>query len=182
MQGMWITLLNFVRPKLTEQYPENRGKHVYFDRFRAMLTMPHDENNHHKCTGCGICMNNCPNGTIEVITKSEVDPETGKAKRVIDKHLYDVGSCIFCDLCVQTCPFDAIEFSNQFEHSVFTKELLLKQLNRPGSSLKPKPAPAPKPVDTAAPKPAEAPAPKPAEAPAPAKTDAENKGTNTQTA
>ena len=140
LQGMYITMLNFVRPKLTEQYPENRGKKVYFDRFRARLTMPHDADNHHKCTACGICMNNCPNGTITVITKMAADPATGREKRVLDKYHYDLGSCIFCALCTQTCPFGAIEFTNDFEHSVFTKERLVKRLNNPGSSLAAKPA------------------------------------------
>lgn len=158
-QGMYITLLNFFRPKLTEQYPENRGKHVYFERFRAMLTMPHDGNNHHKCTACNICMNNCPNGTITVISRMEENPETGKPRKVLDRYLYDVGSCIFCDLCTTTCPFGAIKFSNSFEHSVFTKERLVKQLNRSGSSLAPKPAPAPVPAANPAPeKPEVAPA------------------------
>lgn len=147
MQGMYISMLNFVRPKVTEQYPENRGKHVYFERFRALLTMPHDADNHHKCTACGICMNSCPNGTITVLSKMEENPETGKPKKVLDRHLYDLGSCTFCNLCVQSCPFGAIEFTNQFEHSVFTKERLVLQLNRPGSSLKPKPAAVAAPVD-----------------------------------
>lgn len=139
-QGMYITLLNMIRPKVTEQYPENRGKHVYPEDFRALLTMPHDENNHHKCTACNICMMNCPNGTITVISKTEENPETGRPKKVLDRYMYDLGSCTFCALCTQTCPFGAIEFSNAFEHAVFTKGRLLKQLNRPGSSLAPKPA------------------------------------------
>lgn len=139
-QGLYITMLNFVRPKLTEQYPENRGEHVYFERFRAELTMPHDAGNYHKCTACGICMNNCPNGTITIISRTVEDPETGKSRRILDKHLYDIGSCSFCALCTRSCPFGAIEFTNKFEHSVFTKGRLLKQLNRPGSSLAPKPA------------------------------------------
>ena len=139
---MYVTMLNFLRPKVTEQYPENRGEHVYFERFRALLTMPHNGDNHHKCTACGICMNNCPNGTITILSRMEADPVTGREKKVLDKHLYDLGSCIFCDLCVQSCPFGAIEFTNRFEHSVFTKARLVKQLNRPGSSLAPKPAPA----------------------------------------
>ncbi len=150
LQGLYITILNFFRPKITEQYPENRGKQVYFERFRALLTMPHDENNHHKCTACGICQQNCPNGTITIISKMEDNPETGKPRRVLDKHLYDLGSCTFCALCTQTCPFGAIEFVNRFEHSLFTKERLLKQLNRPGSSLAPKPITAVKPAETAA--------------------------------
>ena len=37
MQGMYITLLNMCRPKVTEQYPENRGTYEYGERFRALL-------------------------------------------------------------------------------------------------------------------------------------------------
>ncbi len=151
MQGMYITMLNFVRPKLTEQYPENRGRHEYFERFRALLTMPHDADNHHKCTACSICQNTCPNGTITVLSKMEDDPVTGKPKKVLDRHIYDVGGCIFCELCVRSCPFDAIVFTNSFEHSVFTKSTLVKQLNRPGSSLAPKPVAAPAPASASTP-------------------------------
>ncbi|MDR1679979.1 MAG: 4Fe-4S dicluster domain-containing protein [Prevotellaceae bacterium] len=134
MLGMKITIINFFRPKITEQYPENRSKQVMFERFRGELIMPHNAANEHKCTACGICQMNCPNGTISVISKMETD-ETGKSKKVLDKYLYDIGSCIFCDLCVSTCPQDAIEWSQQFEHSVFTREKLVYQLNKEGSKL-----------------------------------------------
>lgn len=134
-QGMYISMLNMLRPKVTEQYPENRGKYVYFERFRGMLTMPHNENNEHKCTACGICMMNCPNGTINVISKKETDEATGKEKKVLDEYRYHLGSCIFCALCTSTCPQDAIEFTNAFEHAVFTPGTLDKRLNKEGSSL-----------------------------------------------
>lgn len=138
MQGMYITMLNMIRPKVTEQYPENRGKKEYFDRFRGELTMPHDENNQHKCTACKICETNCPNGTIQVITKMQLDEATGKEKKVLDKYIYDIGSCIFCALCTETCPQDAIDWKPDFEHATFTTGKLVKKLNKEGSSLKPK--------------------------------------------
>lgn len=134
-QGMYITMLNFVRPKVTEQYPENRGKKVYPERFRGLLTMTHDADNHHKCTACGICMANCPNGTIRVISRMERDEATGKEKKVLDRYMYDLGSCTFCALCTSNCPFGAIEWSNAFEHALFTPGKLDKQLNRAGSRL-----------------------------------------------
>lgn len=147
-QGMYITMLNFFRPKVTEQYPENRGKHQYQERFRAKLQMPHDERNHHKCTACGICMNVCPNGTIFITTKMEMDEATGKERKVLDKYVYDIGGCIFCALCTSACPHDALSWSNEFEHSVFSRDTLFLTLNKPGSSLVPK---APKaPADSAA--------------------------------
>lgn len=133
--GMKITMINFFRPKITEQYPENRATQVMFERFRGELTMPHNANNEHKCTACGICQMNCPNGTIAVISKQETDEATGKTKKVLDKYEYDLGSCIFCDLCVRSCPQDAIEWSQAFEHSVFTRSKLVEQLNHEGSKL-----------------------------------------------
>ena len=129
MQGMYVSMLNMYRPKVTEKYPENRGKKVMMERFRGMLTMPHNETNEHKCTGCGICATNCPNGTIQVITKKETDAATGKEKRALDKYFYDLGSCTYCSLCTISCPQDAIEWSPVFEHTVFTRGKLLRQLN-----------------------------------------------------
>lgn len=133
--GMVITMRNMIRPKVTEQYPENRATRHDFERFRGLLTMPHNENNEHKCTACGVCMMNCPNGTIKVVSKMVADEATGKDKRVLDRYLCDLGSCTFCALCTQSCPQHAIEFSNKFEHSVFRQGTLVKQLNAEGSKL-----------------------------------------------
>jgi NADH-quinone oxidoreductase subunit I len=128
-QGMYITMLNMLRKKITEQYPEKRGKIQYSERFRGMLRLTYNEKKEPLCTGCGICVNNCPNGTIKVTVKKEVDEATGKEKRVLDKYVYDLGSCVFCGRCVQTCPSNGLEWSNHFEHSVFSRSKLVKQLN-----------------------------------------------------
>jgi NADH-quinone oxidoreductase subunit I len=135
MQGMYITMLNLIRPKVTEQYPENRGKVFPHERMRGQLVMPHNKDNQHKCTACGICALNCPNGTIQVISKKETDEETGKEKKVLDRYMYDLGSCTFCSLCTISCPQDAIEWTTNFEHATFTRPKLDEQLNREGSSL-----------------------------------------------
>jgi NADH-quinone oxidoreductase subunit I len=137
LQGMKVTGSYFFRPWkiVTQQYPENRKKLEMFDRFKGDLMMPHDENNQHQCTGCGICEMNCPNGTIEVITRMEESAE-GKKKKVLDKYVYRMGMCTFCGLCVKTCPSDAIKFTNTFEHAVFDRSKLTKILNNEGSTLK----------------------------------------------
>lgn len=165
--GMAVTGKEFVTPKITEQYPENRQDLKISDRFRAELTLIYDSEGRHKCIACGICQMNCPNGTIHLDTKMVELPD-GKKKRKLDKYLYDLGSCTFCMLCVTSCPQNALEFSNDFEQAVFERAKLVKQLNyRPEPE---EPAPAPKPVAPA--KPADAPKPaapaKPAEAPKPA--------------
>ena len=136
IQGMRVTGHYFFRPWLivTQQYPENRRKLVMFERFRGEVTMPHNENNEHKCTGCGICEISCPNGSIEIITATVLLPD-GRKKRIIDKHIYHLGMCSLCNLCVKNCPSDAIVMAQTFEHAVWDRTQLTKVLNRPGSKI-----------------------------------------------
>ena len=142
IKGMEVTGKELVTPKVTEQYPENRATLHIPERFRATLQFIYDENGGHKCIACGSCERNCPNQTIS-ITKRMVDLPDGKKKMKLDKYMYDLGSCTFCGLCVQVCPTNAIEFSNDFEQAVFTREKLLKQLNYLPEKDEPAPAPAP---------------------------------------
>ena len=151
IKGLEVTGVELVKPKVTEQYPENRATLDIPERFRATLEFIYDENGRHKCIACGSCERNCPNQTIS-ITKRMVDLPDGKKKMKLDKYMYDLGSCTFCGLCVQVCPTNAIKFSNDFEQAVFTRAKLVKQLNYLPEKDEPAPAPAP------AAKPAEAPA------------------------
>jgi NADH-quinone oxidoreductase subunit I len=137
LTGMGVTWGELWTKKITEQYPENRATLVIPDRFRGELIMLHDENNEHACTACGICQMNCPNGTIQVISKS-IETEDGKKKKIIDRYIYDLGMCTFCNLCVITCSSDAIAFANTFENSLFTRSKLIRQLNHEGSKLREK--------------------------------------------
>lgn len=68
------------------------------------------------------------------IESSKITTEEGKTKKVLDKYLYDLGSCTFCQLCVTTCPHNALEFTNDFEQAVYNREKLVKQLNRPSDN------------------------------------------------
>ena len=140
VKGMTVTGKEFVTPKLTEKYPENRDTVHVPERFRAILELKYDDEGRHKCIACGICERNCPNGTISLSTKM-VDTADGKKKRKLDKYMYDLGSCTFCQLCVSSCPQNAIEFSNDFEQAVFTREKLVKQLNYLPEKEEPAPSP-----------------------------------------
>lgn len=137
LKGMGITLREFFTRKTTEKYPENRATLEMFDRFRGELIMPHNERNEHKCVACGICEMNCPNDTIHIESEMITDEE-GKKKKVLVRYRYDLGSCLFCQLCVKNCPHGAITFRPTFEHAVFTREKLVRQLNREGSTLEKK--------------------------------------------
>ena len=137
LTGLSVTWKELWTKKVTQQYPENRDTLEISDRFRAELVMPHDENNEHACTACGICQMNCPNGTRKVISKS-IETEDGKKKKILVRYIYDLGMCTFCNLCVITCPQDAIIFANTFEIPMFPRSKLIEQLNHEGSKLREK--------------------------------------------
>ena len=141
--GMKVTGYYFFHPReiVTQQYPENRiGKNTrtrkkleMFDRFKGEVVMPHNEKNEHRCTGCGICEMNCPNDSIQVITRTEIIND--KPRKVLDMHIYHLSRCTFCGLCVKTCPSKALAFDQTFEHAVFDVKQLTKTLNKEGSVL-----------------------------------------------
>jgi NADH-quinone oxidoreductase subunit I len=136
LTGLTVTGKYFFSPGaiVTQQYPENRKKLEMFDRFKGEVIMPHNEQNEHRCTGCGICETNCPNGSIEILSK-RIETAEGKKVRIIDKHIYHLSMCTFCGLCIKTCPSDALAWGQEFEHAVFDRAKLTKILNKPGSTI-----------------------------------------------
>ena len=111
LTGLKVTGKEFVTPKITEQYPD-------------------DAEGKNKCVACGLCQAACPNGTIKITTETVTDEETGKPRRRLVKYEYDLGACMFCHLCVNACPHDAIRFDTAFEHAVYTRDKLVKTLNK----------------------------------------------------
>jgi NADH-quinone oxidoreductase subunit I len=139
LTGMKITGYYFSHARkeiITQQYPNNRETLKMFDMFRGIVEMPHDENNEHSCTGCQACEIACPNGSIEILWQRVVDPETGKKKKAIEKHVYHHSMCTLCNLCIIACPTDAIKMGQGFEHSVFDRKELTHILNKPGSKVR----------------------------------------------
>ena len=140
VKGLQVTGKEFVTPKITEKYPDNRDNMNVAQRFRATLQFIYDKEGNHRCIACGTCERNCPNGTISIATKM-VDTWDGKKKKKLDRYIYDLGSCTFCQLCVTSCPQSALEFSNDFEQAVFTREKLVKKLNYLPEKEEPAPSP-----------------------------------------
>jgi len=136
LTGMKITGRYFFSPGeiVTQQYPENRDTLKMFERFKGEVIMVHDARNQHRCTGCGICEINCPNGSIEVIP-DKIEMPDGKQKRILGKYIYHLGMCTFCGLCIKSCPSNALAWGQDFEHAVFDRSKLTKILNQPGSSI-----------------------------------------------
>ena len=138
LTGMKLTggyALRHHKEKITQQYPDNRDTLVLPERFRGEVVMIHDENNEHACTGCTACELACPNATIKIVTKFDVQPD-GKKKKAIDKFVYHLELCTMCNLCIEACPTAAIKMDQTFEHSVFDRSQLTKILNKPGSKIR----------------------------------------------
>ncbi len=132
LTGMDVTMGEFITPKVTEQYPENRKTQHISSRHRGTLVMLKDASGKDKCTACTLCEKTCPNGSIK-ITSAMVTTAEGKKKRILTDYQYDLGDCMFCQLCVNACNFGAISFVKDFENSVFTRNSLVQHLNTPPS-------------------------------------------------
>lgn len=88
---------SFFSKPATAHYPSPESTEPV--RLRGKLTW-----NPESCTGCALCVKDCPADAIELIT---LDKEN---KRFV-MH-YDVGRCTFCGQCVQSCRFNCLDLSN----------------------------------------------------------------------
>ena len=128
--GLKITFKEYLTPKSTEQYPENRKTTLHVaKRHRGRLVFKRNDDGSYKCTACTLCEKACPNGTIQIKTEM-VTTEEGKKKRQLVDYQYDLGDCMFCQLCTNACNFDAIEFTNDFENAVFDRNSLVFHLDK----------------------------------------------------
>ena len=104
-KGLSVTLGYFFRSPSVTQYPEQklnvsrrtRGQELVWDR--------------EKCTGCCTCAKSCPQGVIEIVTSTNLKNN----KYEVEKYQVDTGYCIQCGLCVESCPYEALFFSTNYE-------------------------------------------------------------------
>jgi formate hydrogenlyase subunit 6/NADH:ubiquinone oxidoreductase subunit I len=104
-KGLSVTLGYFFRRPSVTQYPDQklnvsrrtRGQEMVWDR--------------EKCTGCCTCAKSCPQGVIEIVTSTNMKNN----KYEVEKYQVDTGYCIQCGLCVESCPYEALFFSTNYE-------------------------------------------------------------------
>jgi NADH-quinone oxidoreductase subunit I len=127
LTGMRVTLSYLLRPStiVTREYPENRETLRFPERFRARLRLVYDENGYHRCNACRMCEKACPNGSIQIASRSGA-----LARTELDRYVWRLDSCVFCNACVLVCPSDALEMTAEFENAVMDRRLLIFTLNR----------------------------------------------------
>jgi NADH-quinone oxidoreductase subunit I len=107
--GMWITLRHTFRRPVTVQYPYESIK--MSARYRGHIQLTVDEKTGQpKCIACMACEKACPSGCI----KLEGHKPEGSTRRVVSKYTLDFTLCSLCGLCVESCNFDALEFSKDY--------------------------------------------------------------------
>jgi len=134
IKGLWLTLvstMNGLRSPVTRQYPEEGvlWKHTAAptpvqDRFMGFPALTWDGNvGEPFCTGCMICIRNCPTQCMSANMKDNPLQQEGKSSRrkIIDTFEINLNRCILCGICVDVCNFDAIVMSHEHEMSTFQR-------------------------------------------------------------
>lgn len=111
--GLWITLKNLVKPKVTLKYPEQRP--ALPKAYRGAPTLVKDPDGREKCVSCQLCEFVCPPKAIKV-TPSEIDPNSPNAfiEKAPKNFEINMIRCIFCGLCQEVCPEQAIVLQKEF--------------------------------------------------------------------
>lgn len=107
--GLKITGKFFFEKDVTLEYPHEHLK--MSSRFRGHIELvPDEETGEPKCVVCGMCQKGCPSGCINLAGEK---PEGGK-KKVLTQYVLDFTTCSLCGQCVESCKFDAIRFSRDY--------------------------------------------------------------------
>jgi NADH-quinone oxidoreductase subunit I len=116
-QGMWLTLRYFFKPKVTINYPYEKG--ALSPRFKGEHALRRYPNGEERCIACKLCEAICPAQCIVI----EAEPREDGSRRTT-RYDIDMTKCIYCGMCEEACPVDAIVEGPNFEFSVETREEL----------------------------------------------------------
>jgi NADH-quinone oxidoreductase subunit I len=126
-QGISTTVKHLLKPKITEQYPEQEPKLPA--NYRGVHRLNRDEQGRVKCVACYMCATACPAHCIDIVAAPSPWPDREKYPETF---VIDELRCIYCGMCEEACPVDAIELTTLYdltglsrEQMMFDKEKLL---------------------------------------------------------
>ncbi|MFC7477365.1 NADH-quinone oxidoreductase subunit NuoI [Dankookia sp. GCM10030260] len=118
VSGMALTLSYFFKPKVTINYPYEKG--AISPRFKGEHALRRYPNGEERCIACKLCEAICPAQAITI----EAEPREDGSRRTT-RYDIDMVKCIYCGLCEEACPVDAIVEGPNFEFTTETREELL---------------------------------------------------------
>src|SRR6476646_2418122 len=118
VSGMALTFSYFFKPKVTINYPYEKGP--ISPRFKGEHALRRYPNGEERCIACKLCEAVCPAQAITI----EAEPRADGSRRTT-RYDIDMTKCIYCGLCEEACPVDAIVEGPNFEFATETREELL---------------------------------------------------------
>ncbi|MFN3075512.1 MAG: NADH-quinone oxidoreductase subunit NuoI [Alphaproteobacteria bacterium] len=118
LSGMALTLRYLFKPKVTLNYPFEKGP--LSPRFRGEHVLRRYANGEERCIACKLCEATCPAQAITI----EAEPRADGSRRTT-RYDIDMTKCIFCGLCQEACPVDAIVEGPNFEYAAETRAELM---------------------------------------------------------
>ena len=118
LRGMKLTLKMFFSPKVTVNYPYEKGPLSV--RFRGEHALRRYPNGEERCIACKLCEAICPAQAITI----EAEPREDGSRRT-SRYDIDMTKCIYCGYCEEACPVDAIVEGPNFEFATETREELM---------------------------------------------------------
>ena len=106
--GMGVTYREFFKPTVTVQYPYETL--TMTEKYRGHVELIENEEGKPNCVVCGLCQRACPSACI---TLAGEKPE-GEKKKVLTKYILDFTRCSLCGSCVESCNFNALDFSKEY--------------------------------------------------------------------
>ena len=110
LQGLWVTLKNLFRRKVTINYPEEKTPQSA--RFRGLHALRRYPNGEERCIACKLCEAICPAQAITI----EAAPRGNDGTRRTTRYDIDLFKCIYCGFCEEACPVDAIVETRLLEY------------------------------------------------------------------
>ncbi len=118
VKGMALTFSYIFRPKVTINYPYEKGP--LSPRFRGEHALRRYPVGEERCISCKLCEAVCPAQAITI----EGGPRADDGSRRTVRYDIDMTKCIYCGLCQEACPVDAIVEGPNFEYATETREAL----------------------------------------------------------
>ncbi len=117
LSGLYLTFSYIFRPKVTLNYPYEKGP--LSPRFRGEHALRRYPNGEERCIACKLCEAVCPALAITI----EAEPRDDGSRRTT-RYDIDMTKCIYCGFCAEACPVDAIVEGPNFEFAAETREEL----------------------------------------------------------